>query len=69
MKKEWDTGTDIKFFVRGDLFNVFNWRNFTDYDTWRGGPSPDVNANFGRRNGNGTVWPPRQFKVSLGFNW
>ncbi len=69
VRKEWDTGTDLKFFVRGDLFNVFNWRNFTDYDTWRGGPSPDVNANFGRRNGNGTVWSPRLFKVSVGFSW
>ncbi len=69
VRKEWDTGTDIKFFVRGDLFNVFNWHNFTDYDTWRGGPSPDTNVNFGRRNGNGTLWPPRLFKVSVGFSW
>ncbi len=69
VKKEWDTGTDLKFYVRGDLFNAFNWQNYTDYDTWRGGPSPDVNTNFGRRNGNGTVWSPRMFKLSVGFSW
>ena len=69
VQKEWDTGTNIKFRIRGDLFNVFNWRNYTDFDTWRGGPSPDVNTNFGRRNGDGTVWPPRMFKLTFGFSW
>ncbi|MFZ5637180.1 MAG: TonB-dependent receptor [Pseudomonadota bacterium] len=69
VRKEWDTGAGIKFYVRGDLFNAFNWRNYTDYDTWRGGPSPDFNPNFGRRSGNGTVWPPRMLKISLGFSW
>lgn len=68
VRKDWDTGAGIKFYVRGDVFNAFNWRNYTDYDTWRGGPT-DTNANFGRRSGNGTVWPPRMFKVSLGFSW
>jgi outer membrane receptor protein involved in Fe transport len=68
MRKEWDTGAGIKFYVRGDLFNAFNWRNYTDYDTWRGGPG-SANPNFGRRSGNGTVWPPRMLKVSVGFSW
>ncbi|MBP6749290.1 MAG: hypothetical protein KA144_06590, partial [Xanthomonadaceae bacterium] len=68
VRKDWDTGAGIKFYVRGDVFNVFNWRNFTDYDTWRGGPG-SANTNFGRRSGDGTVWPPRMFKVSLGFSW
>jgi outer membrane receptor protein involved in Fe transport len=68
VQKEWDTGTDLKFRVRGDVFNVFNWKNFLDYDTWRGDP---VNANptFGRRNGDSTVWPPRMFKLSFGLSW
>ena len=68
LRKEWDTGGGIRFYVRGDVFNVFDWRNYTDYDTWRGGPG-SPNPNFGRRSGTGTVWPPRQFKLSLGFNW
>lgn len=69
VQKEWDTGAGVKLRVRGDVFNVFNWQNFTDYDTWRGGPSPDSNANFGNRNGTGTVWPPRMFKLSFGLDW
>lgn len=68
VRKEWDTGAGIKFYVRGDLFNAFNWRNYTDYDTWRGGPG-SANPNFGERSGNGTVWPPRMLKVSVGFSW
>lgn len=68
VRKEWDTGAGIKFYVRGDLFNAFNWRNYTDYDTWRGGPG-SANPNFGERSGNGTVWPPRMLKVSIGFSW
>ena len=69
VRKDWDTGAGIKFYARADVFNLFNWRNYTDYDTWRGGPSPDVNPNFGNRSGDGTVWPPRMLKVSLGFDW
>ena len=69
LQKEWDTGTDIKLRVRGDIFNVFNWTNYTDYDTWRGGPSPDSNTNFGKVNGLGSSWPPRQFKLSFGLTW
>lgn len=68
VQKEWDTGTDLKFRVRGDVFNVFNWANFLDYDTWRGGPG-SPNPNFGRRTGDSTVWPPRMFKLSFGLTW
>jgi outer membrane receptor for ferrienterochelin and colicin len=68
LQKEWDTGGGIKFRMRGDLFNAFNWRNYTDYDGWRGGPGTP-NANFGKRNGDGTVWPPRLFKLSFGLIW
>jgi outer membrane receptor protein involved in Fe transport len=68
LQKEWDTGGGVKFRVRGDLLNAFNWKNYTDYDTWRGGPG-SPNQNFGQRNGDGTVWPPRLFKLSLGLSW
>jgi hypothetical protein len=69
LRKEWDTGAGLKLWVRGDVLNVFNWRNWTDYDTWRGGPSPDFNANFGNRSGDGIVFPTRTFKLSLGYSW
>jgi hypothetical protein len=69
-EKVWSFGADDDYSirVRADVLNVFNWRNWTDYDTWHGGPN-DPNVNFGTRSGLGTAWPPRLFKVSLGFNW
>lgn len=68
IRKDWDTGAGIKFYARADMFNVFNWRNYTSYDTWRGGPT-DTNPNFGKRNNLDAVWPPRMLKISLGFDW
>jgi len=69
LQKEWDIGSGIKFRVRGDLLNVFNWRNYTDYETWRGGPSPDFNPNFGNRTGDGIILPTRTFKLTMGYAW
>jgi outer membrane receptor protein involved in Fe transport len=69
LQKEWQVGDDLKFRIRGDVLNVFNWRNYTDYETWRGGPSPDFNPNFGNRNGDGIILPTRTFKLSLGYAW
>jgi outer membrane receptor protein involved in Fe transport len=68
MQKEWNTFGDTKFRVRADIINVMNWYNFSDYETWRGGPN-DPNPNFGRRNGNGTVSLPRTLKLTAGFSW
>lgn len=67
-RKEFAMSDKVKFWVRVDALNVFNWRNWTDYDNWRGGPT-DTNANFGNVNGPGIVWPTRTFKLSLGYNW
>ncbi len=69
LRKEWNAGSDHKVWVRADVLNVFNWRNWTDYDTWRGGPSPGFNSNFGNRSGDGIVNPTRTFKLSVGFDW
>ena len=68
LQKEWDTGSDLKLRVRGDVFNVFNWRNYTDFDGWRGGPG-DANPNFAQRNGDGIVLPTREFKLTFGLAW
>ena len=60
--KTWDTGTDLNFYIRADVLNVFNWRNWTSYnDSWT---SPE----FQNRNLD-IAWPPRMFKLSLGLNW
>jgi hypothetical protein len=69
-EKTWDIGSseDMRFRVRADLLNVMNWRNFTDYDTWRGDPV-NANPNFGNRNGNGQGNIPRTLKLTAGFTW
>ncbi len=68
VQKQWDTGAGLKYKVRGDVLNVFNWQNFTDYDTWRGSVG-EANPNYLRRNGVSTIYPPRMFKLSFGLDW
>ncbi|TMN18155.1 TonB-dependent receptor [Pseudoxanthomonas sp. X-1] len=63
LEKVFDTGTDIKMRIRGDVFNVFNWKNFTQYNT------DYTSALLGTRNGTETQWPPRMFKLSFGLDW
>lgn len=69
LQKVWNTGTDLSFKVRADLINVFNWRNWTDYNDNRGNPVDGPNPTFGQRSGNGILWPTRTFKLSVGFDW
>ncbi|MCE7031240.1 TonB-dependent receptor [Lysobacter sp. GX 14042] len=68
LQKAWDTGTDLRPWVRFDLVNAFDWRNWTDYDNHRGDPGAG-NPDWGRRNGNGILLPTRTFKLSMGFDW
>ncbi|RPE81483.1 TonB-dependent receptor [Vulcaniibacterium tengchongense] len=66
VQKNFDTGAGFVMWVRGDIFNVFDWANYIGYDDWYGGFN-DPNENFGRP----TVQalPTRTFKLSLGFNF
>ncbi|GAB3095357.1 TonB-dependent receptor [Lysobacter terrae] len=66
MEKQWDTGSDIKFRVRGDVFNVFNWTNYTGYDDWWGFAGV-ANPTFGHPNS--ASYKTREFKLTLGLNW
>lgn len=68
LQKEWDTGTDLKLRIRGDVFNVTNARNYTDFDNWRGF-NQGANPTFGQRNGDGILLPTRTFKLTLAFSW
>ena len=68
LQKTWDTGTDLKLRVRADLLNVFDWRNWTNYNDNRGSPGV-ANPNFGKRTGTGMLWPTRTFKLSFGLDW
>lgn len=57
LQKEWDTGTDIRFRIRGDVFNVFNWDNWQDY------------AITGEQTGLAIRGQTRYFKLSFGIDW
>jgi hypothetical protein len=67
-EKRFKLGDEMALRVRIDVLNAFNWRNWTDYDTWHGDP---VNANptFGNINGLGITYPTRMVKLSGGFSW
>ena len=79
LQKRFDTGTSIAPWIRMDVLNVFNWRNWTGYFTNRGTgrtpgdpnsqPAPD--ANFGNRNpaNLAIAYPTRMLKLSMGFDW
>jgi outer membrane receptor for ferrienterochelin and colicin len=69
VQKTWQTDfNDMSVWVRGDVFNVTNERNYTEFGTFRGVNGVE-SADYGRRTGLGTEWPPRLFKLSMGVNW
>jgi len=71
LQKEWDTGSSIKYRVRGDVFNVFNWRNVSSsqYSNWRGWDG-SADPNYGNQNNDPSIErPTRTFKLSFGLVW
>ncbi len=66
--KVFEVGKGVSVRVRADILNIFNTYNWTDYDTWHGGPT-DPNANFGNRNGIGISTPTRTVKLSIGASF
>lgn len=69
LEKRWNTGTDLSFKVRADVLNVFNWRNWNQFEGWRGAAGEARNPNFRKRNGDEILLPTRTFKLSFGFDW
>lgn len=65
--KEWKAGPDVRFRIRADVLNVFNWANYSGYDDWMGGANEPMNPNFG--NPNSVSLPTRTLKMSMGFTW
>ena len=69
VQKEWDTGTDLRFRIRGDVFNVTNARNWQDFNTFRGVNNVQ-DPFFGQHTGNSAIaYPTRSFKLSFGLSW
>ncbi|KAB7766059.1 TonB-dependent receptor [Xanthomonas maliensis] len=65
--KEWDTGAGVKFNVRADIINVFNWVNYAGYNT-ETGTFDDLNTAFGTPTGV-LASPMRTFRLAFGLNW
>lgn len=65
--KEWDTDGGVKFNVRADILNVFNWVNDATFngDT---GTAQDVNTAYATPTGV-LVSPMRTFRLAFGLNW
>jgi outer membrane receptor protein involved in Fe transport len=71
LQREWDTGSSIKYRVRGDVLNVFNWRNVSSsqYSNWRGWDG-SADPNYGNQNADPSIErPTRTFKLSFGLTW
>ncbi|MDH5829963.1 TonB-dependent receptor [Luteimonas sp. M1R5S18] len=69
LEKRWNTGTDLALKVRADVLNVFNWRNWNQFEGWRGGAGEPRNPAFRSRNGDEILLPTRTFKLSFGLDW
>src|SRR3546814_9648126 len=52
VEKVWNTGTDLSFKVRADVLNVFNWRNWSQFDANHGDAGGPPNPELGSRHGN-----------------
>ncbi len=67
MEKVWDTGSNIRLRIRGDVLNVFNWSNYDGYEDWRGGAGEPQNPAWGKPIS--IALPTRTFKLSFGLDW
>ena len=65
--REFDTGSAVRFRIRADLLNVFDWHNRDGWDDWYGGPG-DPNPNFGAPS-DSIIGGTRTFKLSLAIDW
>ncbi|MFC7521462.1 TonB-dependent receptor domain-containing protein [Xanthomonas populi] len=65
--KEWDTGGGVKFNVRADILNVFNWVNDANFNG-ETGTLEDLNTAFGTPTGV-LASPMRTFRLAFGLNW
>ena len=68
-EKRFQLPGDFAFKLRADVLNVFNWRNWNQFDTGWGPAGGPVNPNVGVVNGNNIDGPTRTFKLSVRLEW
>lgn len=69
VQKRWSPSQDLSVWVRGDLINVFNWENWSQFNTNWGPAGGPQNPTLGSRSGIEVYEPMRTFKLSMGFDW
>jgi outer membrane receptor protein involved in Fe transport len=68
VQKEWDTGGGVKLRVRGDVFNITNEVNYSEFGNFKGVGLVQSDQ-FGERTGLGIAGPTRTFKLTMGLSW
>jgi outer membrane receptor protein involved in Fe transport len=68
-EKRWTFGDRVGFKLRADVINVFNWRNWSQYNTNWGPAGGPQNPELGERSGNEIYVPTRTLKLSAGLDW
>ena len=69
VEKGFDLPGNFMFKLRGDVLNVFDWRNWNQYDTNWGPAGGPQNLNVGYVNGNNIDGPTRTFKLAARLEW
>ncbi|UJB13633.1 TonB-dependent receptor [Xanthomonas translucens] len=67
LNKQWDTGSNVKFNVRADVLNVFNWINYNSYGA-NTGTATDPDTAYGTTDYQ-IYGQMRTFRLSFGLNW
>ena len=68
INKDFDMTAGVTLYIRADLINAFNWKNYSDYNTDWGSDGvfhPTISLNT---IGNMYTYP-RMFKLSAGVRW
>ena len=68
VNKDFDMSAGIVFYIRADLINAFNYKNYSDYDVHWGDNGVYAPTIAFTTNGNMFTYP-RLFKLSAGVRW
>src|SRR3546814_18738946 len=69
LEMRWNTGSDLRLRVRADVLNVFNWRNWNQFEGLRGGSGEHRHPAFAKRSGDDILSPPPTFNLLFGLAW
>ena len=68
-EKRFNLPGNFAFKLRADVLNVFNWRNWNQFNTNWGPAGGPVNPDVGTLSGDNISGPTRTFKLSARLEW